>query len=108
VVVLELWHRQLLRGWLTWRRPTLLECGLLVPGADPGEMVVDNDSTLERYASIAVAQARAGSAVIAPSGMMDGQVLAIREEKKVDMRMAAYLLAVNRVAVATADRGIYP
>jgi hypothetical protein len=33
VVVLELWHRQLLRGWLTWRRPTLLECGLLVPGA---------------------------------------------------------------------------
>jgi glutamate dehydrogenase (NAD(P)+) len=36
------------------------------------------------------------------------EVLAIREEKKVDMRMAAYLLAVNRVAVATADRGIYP
>ena len=36
------------------------------------------------------------------------EVLAIREAKKVDMRMAAYLLAVNRVAVATADRGIYP
>jgi glutamate dehydrogenase (NAD(P)+) len=36
------------------------------------------------------------------------EVLAIRAEKKVDMRMAAYLLAVNRVAVATADRGIYP
>jgi glutamate dehydrogenase (NAD(P)+) len=36
------------------------------------------------------------------------EVLAIRNEKKVDMRMAAYLLAVNRVAVATADRGIYP
>ena len=36
------------------------------------------------------------------------EVLAIREEKKVDMRMAAYLLAVKRVAVATADRGIYP
>ena len=36
------------------------------------------------------------------------EVLAIREEKKVDLRMAAYLLAVNRVAVATADRGIYP
>jgi glutamate dehydrogenase (NAD(P)+) len=36
------------------------------------------------------------------------EVLAIRDEKKVDMRMAAYLLAVNRVAVATADRGIYP
>jgi uncharacterized membrane protein YtjA (UPF0391 family) len=33
VVVLELWHRQQLRGGLTWRRPTLLESGLLVPGA---------------------------------------------------------------------------
>jgi glutamate dehydrogenase (NAD(P)+) len=36
------------------------------------------------------------------------EVLAIREEKKVDLRMAAYLLAVRRVADATADRGIYP
>jgi glutamate dehydrogenase (NAD(P)+) len=36
------------------------------------------------------------------------EVLAIRNEKKVDLRMAAYLLAVNRVAIATADRGIYP
>ena len=49
-------------------------CGLLT---DSGE--VDNDATLERYAAIAVAQASAGSAVIAPSGMMDGQVGAIRE-----------------------------
>jgi porphobilinogen synthase len=48
-------------------------CGLL--RADGS---VDNDSTLERYASIAVAQARAGSQVIAPSGMMDGQVGVIR------------------------------
>ncbi|WP_433221753.1 porphobilinogen synthase [Microtetraspora malaysiensis] len=48
-------------------------CGLLT---DSGE--VDNDATLERYASAAVAQARAGSRVIAPSGMMDGQVGAIR------------------------------
>ncbi len=40
---------------------------------------VDNDATLERYASIAVAQARAGSDMIAPSGMMDGQVGAIRQ-----------------------------
>jgi len=39
---------------------------------------VDNDATLERYASIAVAQAGAGADVIAPSGMMDGQVGAIR------------------------------
>ena len=39
---------------------------------------VDNDATLERYAEIAVAQADAGADVIAPSGMMDGQVGAIR------------------------------
>jgi len=39
---------------------------------------VDNDATLERYGSIAVAQAEAGAHVVAPSGMMDGQVAAIR------------------------------
>ncbi|MBB2909025.1 porphobilinogen synthase [Streptosporangium becharense] len=48
-------------------------CGILTPGGE-----VDNDATLERYAAAAVAQARAGSQVIAPSGMMDGQVAAIR------------------------------
>jgi porphobilinogen synthase len=42
-------------------------------------LVVDNDSTLERYASIALAQARAGAHVVGPSGMMDGQVAAIRQ-----------------------------
>jgi porphobilinogen synthase len=40
---------------------------------------VDNDATLERYASTAVAQARAGAHMVAPSGMMDGQVGAIRK-----------------------------
>ena len=39
---------------------------------------VDNDSTLEIYGRIATSQARAGADVIAPSGMMDGQVAAIR------------------------------
>jgi porphobilinogen synthase len=48
-------------------------CGLLT-----SEGEVDNDATLERYASIAIAQADAGADVIAPSGMMDGQVAAIR------------------------------
>jgi porphobilinogen synthase len=48
-------------------------CGILTPSGE-----VDNDSTLERYASIAVAQAEAGVDVVAPSGMMDGQVGAIR------------------------------
>lgn len=40
--------------------------------------VVDNDATLEVYAKAALAQARAGAHVVAPSGMMDGQVAAIR------------------------------
>ena len=48
-------------------------CGVLLPSGD-----VDNDETLSRYASIAVAQAAAGAHVVAPSGMMDGQVGAIR------------------------------
>jgi len=39
---------------------------------------VDNDLTLERYRSIAVSQAAAGAHFVAPSGMMDGQVAAIR------------------------------
>lgn len=48
-------------------------CGLL-----DGEGSVDNDATLELYTKAAVAQADAGAAVTAPSGMMDGQVAAIR------------------------------
>lgn len=49
-------------------------CGTL---ADDGR--VDNDATLELYAKMAVAQARAGAHVVSPSGMMDGQVRVIRE-----------------------------
>jgi porphobilinogen synthase len=48
-------------------------CGVL---DDRGR--VDNDATLEVYAKAALAQARAGAAVVAPSGMMDGQVARIR------------------------------
>lgn len=48
-------------------------CGVLGPDGD-----VDNDATIEIYARAAVAQARAGAHVVAPSGMMDGQVGAIR------------------------------
>jgi porphobilinogen synthase len=40
---------------------------------------VDNDATLERYRWIATAQADAGAHLVGPSGMMDGQVAAIRE-----------------------------
>jgi porphobilinogen synthase len=39
---------------------------------------VDNDATLELYGRVALAQAAAGADVVAPSGMMDGQVAAIR------------------------------
>jgi porphobilinogen synthase len=48
-------------------------CGVL---NDRGE--VDNDQTLERYRWIAKAQADAGAHMVGPSGMMDGQVAAIR------------------------------
>src|SRR5207245_3881444 len=49
-------------------------CGVLAPDGS-----VDNDRTLERYRQIAVAQVEAGADLVAPSGMMDGQVSAIRE-----------------------------
>jgi porphobilinogen synthase len=39
---------------------------------------VDNDAAIDLYGRIAVAQAQAGADVVAPSGMMDGQVAAIR------------------------------
>jgi len=48
-------------------------CGVVLPDGS-----VDNDATIELYAKMAVAQARAGAAVVAPSGMMDGQVGVIR------------------------------
>jgi len=41
---------------------------------------VDNDATVDLYARVALAQADAGVDVCAPSGMMDGQVMAIRDE----------------------------
>jgi porphobilinogen synthase len=48
-------------------------CGVLDEGGG-----VDNDATLDRYRRIALAQADAGAHMVAPSGMMDGQVAAIR------------------------------
>lgn len=48
-------------------------CGVLDHRGD-----VDNDATLEIYQRIAVAQAEAGAHMVGPSGMMDGQVAAIR------------------------------
>ncbi len=48
-------------------------CGVLTPSG-----AVDNDATVEIYAEMAVLHAAAGAHVVAPSGMMDGQVAAIR------------------------------
>lgn len=48
-------------------------CGVLNKNGD-----VDNDATLDIYCRAALAQATAGAHVVAPSGMMDGQVGAIR------------------------------
>jgi porphobilinogen synthase len=50
-------------------------CGVL---DDDGN--VDNDETLARYRRIALAQAEAGADLLGPSGMMDGQVAALRDE----------------------------
>ena len=64
-------------------------CGVLTAAG-----TVDNDATLRRYAATAVAQARAGAHVVAPSGMMDGQVAAIRraldEAGEPDVAICAY------------------
>ncbi|MCB0996530.1 MAG: porphobilinogen synthase [Acidimicrobiales bacterium] len=64
-------------------------CGVL---DDRGE--VDNDATLELYSQAAVAQAEAGADVVAPSGMMDGQVMAIRDalddEEYAEVAICAY------------------
>ncbi len=64
-------------------------CGVL-----DGRGSVDNDATLELYARIALAQAEAGAAIVAPSGMMDGQVRTIRaaldEGGHTDLPIMAY------------------
>jgi porphobilinogen synthase len=49
-------------------------CGVLA-----ADGTVDNDATVDLYRRVAVAQARAGADVVAPSGMMDGQVAAVRD-----------------------------
>ena len=48
-------------------------CGVLAPDGS-----VDNDATLHRYASMGLAQAEAGAHLLGTSGMMDGQVGAVR------------------------------
>jgi porphobilinogen synthase len=55
-------------------------CGVLrVSTSSTTGYVVDNDATLERYRDMGVAQAEAGSQLVGLSGMMDGQVAAVRD-----------------------------
>lgn len=65
-------------------------CGVLGPGGE-----VDNDRTLDLYARTALAQARAGAHIVAPSGMMDGQVGAIRQALDADGRSDIAILAYS-------------
>jgi porphobilinogen synthase len=64
-------------------------CGVLTPAGE-----VDNDLTVELYRKVALAQAEAGAHMVAPSGMMDGQVRAIRgvldEAARSDVGVLAY------------------
>jgi porphobilinogen synthase len=62
-------------------------------GVVAADGTVDNDRTLELYARVAQAQARAGADVVAPSGMMDGQVAAIRGALDADGRTDVAILA---------------
>jgi porphobilinogen synthase len=68
-------------------------CGVLSTDRS-GNQVVDNDATLARYARMALAQAEAGAHVLGPSGMMDGQVGAVRAaldaEGHTDVAILAY------------------
>jgi porphobilinogen synthase len=63
-------------------------CGVLTRSG-----TVDNDATLELYGRVALAQAEAGADVVAPSGMMDGQVGAIRAALDDDGRPEVAILA---------------
>ncbi len=63
-------------------------CGIV---RDDG--TVDNDATVELYARVAVAQATAGADVVAPSGMMDGQVAAIRSALDAEGHASTAILA---------------
>ena len=56
---------------------------------------VDNDATLERYRAMALAQAEAGSAMLGLSGMMDGQVAAVRDALDSAGHTATALLAYS-------------
>ena len=63
-------------------------CGVL-----DGDGQVDNDATLLRYRDMAIAQAEAGSQLLGLSGMMDGQVAAVRDALDAAGRSDVVILA---------------
>ena len=77
-----------LRGELGWEPLIFADvclCGFTdhghcgYPRETPRGMAIDNDESIEAYARISVSLAEAGADFVAPSGMMDGQVAAIRD-----------------------------
>src|SRR5204862_6172837 len=65
-------------------------CGVLAADGS-----VDNDATLEAYAEMALAQAAAGVDLVGPSGMMDGQVAAVRTALDAAGRLDVAILAYS-------------
>ncbi|MCW2781125.1 MAG: hemB [Marmoricola sp.] len=65
-------------------------CGVLDPDGN-----VDNDRTLEIYGQMALAQAAAGVDLVGPSGMMDGQVAAIRQALDTEEHTGVGILAYS-------------
>ena len=74
-------------------------CGVLTP-----QGYVDNDATLELYQKVALAQAEAGADMVAPSGMMDGQVAAIRQALDANGHQITPILAYS-AKYASAEYG---
>ena len=74
-------------------------CGVLTP-----QGYVDNDATLELYQKVALAQAEAGADMVAPSGMMDGQVAAIRQALDANGHQLTPILAYS-AKYASAEYG---
>ena len=74
-------------------------CGVLTPNG-----YVDNDATLELYQKVALAQAEAGADMVAPSGMMDGQVAAIRQALDANGHQLTPILAYS-AKYASAEYG---
>jgi porphobilinogen synthase len=72
-------------------------------GVVTADGTVDNDATLELYVRTALAQVEAGAHVVAPSGMMDGQVGAIRQ----GLDGAGYLDTVILAYAAKYASGLY-